>query len=253
MNTVDKPRPILKALFLAFLILPLTVSATLAEPLKALVVKGKVYVRAPGKDKFSTLKKGDEVVSKSIIKTEENSLALLKNSTMTTKVIQRSMIKITISKSGKAAATIGNGGALFRYLKGPKSSKRAGLKIKTKTASLGVRGTTFMVYSGEKNNSILSVKEGSVDFRGKSSLSDINVGAGNSTMTNQQNKNLKPRDFGLQEKINWALKKDEPLEQPKEFFSAAEKMWQQYKKEQEFIWKSYKNEQEQKWKNFINN
>ena len=72
-------------------------------------------------------------------------------------------------------------------------------------------------------------------------------------MTNQRNKNLKPRDFGLQDKINWTLKDDKPLAQPKEFFTATEKLWEQYKKEQEFIWKSYKNEQEQKWNNFINN
>lgn len=252
MNTLDSSRTPFKTLLTAFLSLFLMVSLN-AQPLKALVVKGDVYVRAPGKKKFSRLKKGQSVESRSLIKTEKNSLALLKNSTMTTKVIQNSLVKIVSSKKGKSSATISAGGALFRYLKKAKSSSRSGLKVRTRTASVGVRGTTFMVYSGEKNNSILSVRKGSVDFRGKSSLSDVNVGAGNSTMTNQRNKNLKPRDFGLQDKINWTLKDDGPLEQSKEFFTATEKLWEQYKKEQEFIWKSYKNEQQQKWNNFINN
>ncbi len=248
MNTIDGLKRFI------FLLGSLVIAThTQAQPLKVLYIKGDTQFKSPEARTFSSLRKSQKVPNGSIISTGKNSLALLKNKAMTIKVMQSSLLKID-TKLEQSDVSLQRGGSLIHFLKKKRRASGAPeLRVKTKTASIGVRGTTFMVYTQPKKHSILSVKEGTVDFQGHSSQSALSVETGKTTMTNQMSQNLRPRNFGLQKLINWNLSPDKPLSQREEFFSAAEQTWQQYKSEQEFIWKQYKNEQEQKWKNFINN
>lgn len=222
-----------------------------AQKIGVIYIKGEVLVGDKGK-KLKPAKKNMTLSTGQIIKTGESGLALLKNDSMTIKVMKNSTMILSLGKSSNTL-TVPRGGAVLRYVKKGLAQGKVGLKVKTKTASLGVRGTTFMVYSREKSNSILSVRKGDVDFQGNGSDQVVSVGSSKTAMTNIEQKNLRPRNFGLNDKVNWDLKEGDDLSQPSAFYSHVEKMWQQYKKEQEVKWNNYKSDQDKKWKNFINN
>ncbi len=216
-------------------------------------IKGNVQVSQNSKT-FKKVQKGTILKSGDTIRTGDRSLAVVKSPRTSFKLIQNSEMTLVFKRNGKQVVDLERGGALIKLNKSLKKALSSdALTVRTKTASVGVRGTTFMTYSGKENQSILSVKEGLVDFKGQRSGKAVKVGAKKSTMTNKNNKNLKPRSFGLQSKINWSFDPKDDLSQPKEFFTHTERLWSKYKEEQEFIWKNYKKEQNDTWKNFINN
>jgi hypothetical protein len=216
-------------------------------------IKGNVQVSRNSKS-FEKVQKGAVLISGDTIKTGSRSLAIVKSPRTSFKIMQNSQMTLVFKKNGKQVVDLQRGGALIKLNKSLKKSLSSdALTVRTKTASVGVRGTTFMTYSGKENQSILSVKEGLVDFKGQQSGKAVKVGAKKSTMTNKNNQNLKPRSFGLQSKINWSFDPKDDLSQPKEFFTHTERIWSKYKEEQEFIWNNYKKEQNDTWKKFINN
>jgi hypothetical protein len=117
---------------------------------------------------------------------------------------------------------------------------------------LGVRGTKFFAHVGEKQNTILSVKEGKVDFQGVNSSEKLLVEDGLSSMTNQKNQTINKRDMGIVNKVNWELDDtNKDLSQSNKLFSHLDKVWTQYKHEMEVKWEKRKDSQEKKWNNFI--
>ncbi|MCR9204971.1 MAG: FecR family protein, partial [Halobacteriovoraceae bacterium] len=188
-----------------------------------------------------------------VIQTGASGLAIIKSPELTIKVIKDSRIKLYFKKGDKTSAWVSKGGAVFNLLKSKIKPTEDRLQVRTKSASLGVRGTVFMAYSGKEENSILSVKSGKVSFQGYSSEKALLVGSDSSALTNKDKENLRPRNFGLIKRINWNFDTNKDLKQSEEFFSYADKVWMAYKKEQEVRWKNYKKEQEDVWNNFINN
>lgn len=180
-------------------------------------IKGNVQVSQNSKS-FKKVQKGAILKSGDTIRTGDRSLAVVKSPRTSFKLIQNSEMTLVFKRNGKQVVDLERGDALIKLNKSLKKALSSdALTVRTKTASVGVRGTTFMTYSGKENQSILSVKEGLVDFKDQKSGKAVKVGAKKSTMTNKNNKNLKPRSFGLQSKINWSFDPKDDLSQPKEF------------------------------------
>ena len=125
------------------------------------------------------------------------------------------------------------------------------LTIKTKIASIGVRGTKFFTYSGIKSGSIVSVENGVVDFKGSKQKESVKLGEKTSSLTNEQKMVLKPRKFNFENKINWNVENREgkTLEHDEQLYFQLENIWKIYKDEQAEAWKNQKSEMEDKWNN----
>lgn len=240
---------------LAILCLYLFSLSLYAQSGRLVFMKGNVSFRLQGSKNYKKMKKGAVVKTGDVIKTGSDGLAIIKNDLMTIKLTKNSLLKLNFRSNGRVSARVTRGGAIFKVMKNKLSKKDDlyRLKVRTKSASVGVRGTTFMVYNGEQKNSMTMVKEGIVDFQGYGSNFAVAVNSDKTAMTNQEKKNLKPRNLGLAQKVNWELDTKKQLRQSDEFYAHAEKLWQAYKKEQEIQWKNYKKEQQDLWNNYINN
>lgn len=239
---------------LTLLILILLSFSTFAEEKGNLVYfKGTVHLRKKGQKNYKEVEKGMTINSGDVVKTGSDGLAIVKSPELTIKVMKSTKLKVYFKKNDKTSAWITKGGAVFNLMKSKLKKPHERLQVRTRSASIGVRGTVFMAYSGQEKNSILSVQSGKVSFQGYSSERALLVGANSSTLTNQNKENLRPRNFGLVKRINWNFDTKKNLKQSDEFYSYAENLWKAYKKEQEVQWKNYKKEQEEVWNNFINN
>ncbi len=123
-------------------------------------LRGKSTILLPHKLKARNLKKGDLVVEDSSIVTQKKTFVQIKMSDGS---------KVTIGPSSKMVLSIENKNAsLFSLLKGKlrikaKRKDKKHLFIKTRTASLGVRGTDFVVnYTPKSNRTSILTFEGNV-------------------------------------------------------------------------------------------
>jgi len=246
-----------------FLIVSLLFSKAYSADLhqmKCIYTKGKVSVIHEGISK--TLLKNDILnVGDSVI-TDANSLAVVKLPTETIKVNESSSFKLAESNAINDVLVLDLGAIIVHKLKKKLidslneteqvKNKKASLIIKTHSASIGVRGTTFFAYSGKNDQTVLSVDEGVVAFKGSSSEQEVMVNENNSTMTNEDNKNLEARKFGFEDKINYALDPNEKLECKSDLYVSIENTWQKYKKEQEAAWKKQVDSETDKWERWKN-
>lgn len=131
-----------------------------------------------------------------------------------------------------------------------RNNRKPSFKVQTKYASMGIRGTLFFVYQGTKPQTTLSVNNGVVTYKAASSSSEIKVTENLSTMSNINQKNLRPRLFGFEKNINYNLDYNSELSSSPELISAIEKSWEDYKKEQEYLWQTKKDDDEKIWENW---
>ena len=214
--------------------------------------KGKVWHKI--NELNVALIKNSSISSDEIITVDKDSLAVFKFKNQTIKINENTKVRLIDLDSSHAEVRLGYGGVIIHQLKSKfneiNKSNYPALIVSTKTASMGIRGTTFFVYNGEHEQTALNVLEGTVGFKSLASNDELNVTNQQSSMSNSTNKNLKPRKFGFEDKINYNLDPDKNLESDKVLVSMIEEEWKNYKDEQEFLWKAKKSEENDQWENW---
>lgn len=226
------------------------------EQFQVLFIKGSAKVFQLGNnDKFSESKLSvkQKITTPFRIETAAKSLVLIKSATKTNKIDENSKIDFMDSQN-ESVVDIKQGTFLSSF-NNPKKNSKSKLKIKSRTASMGVRGTTFMFYADKANKkNFLAVNEGIVSYRGENSKEEINVSMNNSITVNEKLQNLSPGQYEFQNYINWSLTEtDAQLSQPQELYKSFEKIWSEHKKEQEFLWKNRNEDMNKKWKSMSKN
>lgn len=216
--------------------------------------KGKVQIHRSGQP--LKVKKKMKLKSGDIITSGKRSMAIVKSKFATIKVMQKSRILLDFPKNKELDATIDKGGAVVKFIRKLKTSNREKrpeeqVTVRTRTASMGVRGTTFMAFVGKDENSILSVKKGLVKFQGNASQKGLEVAKNLSTMTNKNSQTITQKNYGIVNKVNWEMDDmSKDLFQSNKLFSHLDKVWKNYKHAQEVKWSDYKGTQDKKWKNW---
>lgn len=215
---------------------------------KCIYVKGNVFFERAGIKE--ALVKNTIIKENDLIRVESNSMAILKFKHQTVKIQETSRIQISNIEEEYTKISLESGGLIINQMKRKLKdfvNEKPPLEIKTASASMGIRGTTFFAYQGDQNQTILSVKEGKVEFLAKNSNKNILVIDGNSSMSNEELKNLKPRIFGFEKEINYNLNPKKNLESGAGLKSALEATWNKYKSEQEAKWLDKKKTEESQW------
>lgn len=204
---------------------------------------------AQGKVQTQSLKLKDQLETPFTIKTGNNSVLIIRSKTKINKIAANTIIEFKENKN-KSEFNISSGGFVTRFTKPKNMQVNNDIVINSRSASLGVRGTTFMYHVDKKSQkNFLSVKEGVVAYQGINSQDEIEVAKGLSAISNKNNQNLEPRSYEFQEHINWDLEDtSKDLSQPQKLYSSFEKVWNKYKEEMEFTWKNRNKEMEDKWK-----
>ena len=208
------------------------------------------------KDKTLKLSKGMKVFNGDTIVTGESGLVIVKSKASTYKISKNSHLKLDLRVKEIINSNIIYGSVVVEFMKENLDvSKGKTLKIKTRSASFGVRGTKFFTYVDSKNkNSVLSVEHGKVAFKGANSKKERLVRKNKSSMTNKNDKDLKPRKFGFEKQINWNLsEKKGSLKHKKGLFLALSKTWNKYKDENTKKWKKNTDNMNNLWNNFNKN
>ena len=219
--------------------------------------KGKVQVERKGMN--LRVKLPFKLIDQDKIRVGKKSLAIVKSRASTVKISELSTYILDLSEPEILSGTLSKGALVVQFLRSKlskiKKTKKSGpektLTIKTRTASIGVRGTKFFTYSGASSGSILTVEHGVVDFKGNKQKKFTQLEKDMSSLTNENSEVLRPRKFGYENKINWEIDDSEngKLEHDKELYSQLEKLWKMYKEEQVKAWKEQKTNMNAKWNN----
>lgn len=210
---------------------------------------GKVF-RLSNKVK-TELKKGGFLNEGEYILTKKHSIALLrvenedKSVTTMIKINENSKMKIRINRA-VPMAHLSLGSLVVKVMSLDKSSKNLKLKVQSRNAAIGVRGTEFFVYAKGIGH-VTSMKEGTVEINGAGSSEPMMLGQGLTVTTNNKKQLTKPRKQKWQERINWEVdSKSETLAQPEGLLASIEATWNDYKNEQEYRYEMYKKDNEKK-------
>jgi hypothetical protein len=218
----------------------------MADDYKIVHTKGDVSILRSNKkisaSKNSILQLKDKIL------TGDDSLAVIKSSKLTLKVVENSEVSIA-ELNKEIVVDVDEGGFVANYVKQKiKETVGTKLRVNTKHTSMGVRGTTFFAYNHKNQTSYLTVKEGEVEFKGKNSSTAESVSENRTAFTDGSLKNIKPKKVGFEEEINWELSNlKSNMSQPKKLFSKMEEQWNNYKKENEKKWKNHKDSMEDQW------
>lgn len=180
---------------------------------KIIFTKGRV-VSING-NKENIVKKGHQLKLGETIQTMANALAVIKlNDKSTIKLDSKSKIKVSqiVSKLQPTEVELSIGSAFFNVLRKKQTQKKSEdlekFKVKTRTAAMAVRGTTFFVAALDKAKSYdtwMCVKEGRVlamkSKHGKSVL--VKTGEGIKIATREKIES--PRPLPWTQGLNWEL------------------------------------------------
>lgn len=246
---------------------------------KIFYMKGDVY-HLRGKE-ISKAKENLELIENDQIKTTQNAVLILsfgKDFTSKMKLDRGTTVVIEKSKFGNSGASNSSpamlssvilkaGNILVNYDKDKSSAAKDDkgkekdndykFEVKTKSAAMGVRGTTFFAYVNKDNpnQTSMSVKEGVVDVRnGDSEKDKVSVKESMSTfaLDSKDAKNImEPSKQTWQEKINWELSPEggKDLMQPSALFDEIEKKykeWQEDIKKKKEAWNKDIDEQKKR-------
>lgn len=239
-----------KFYFLVFLLFTFFIQNCFAKMGTCAFAKGNVTLARNGKT--IKLVKDSEIHFGDVINTGPESIAILVLKNASLKIEPKTTMKINGDTSTHDTnVEVNIGSMVIRKMKHYlHNNKNPEFKVSTKHASMGVRGTLFYVYQGKNPQTTLSVNNGEVAYQSKGSQNEILVSDNSSTMGNFENKNLKPRQFGFEEKINFNLDQSKPLESAPDLTESIEKAWLKYKHEQEYQWQKKLNDEEKTWDNW---
>ncbi len=233
----------------------MTVESAVRDIVATVVFKaGDVYLIKDKKSKL--IERGESIPLGSLLKTGSHSIALIKVVanlqkriiTSMVKVGQRSQLKILPFKDIPQIKL--DSGNLVVKVFNLQKSKLLKLKVTSRVAALGVRGTEFFVYA-DKQKQFTTLREGELEMIGAHGRDKLRFNAGVTVATNEQQQLIRPRKFAWQKQINWKLSgKARELYQPVELFTAIELSWQKYKQEQQFIYQQHKQSEKNKFNNW---
>ncbi len=191
----------LKILFVLFI----TISLNAKEVGEVLFVKGVVKIKQ--NEKQIQAAKGQRFINRSLIETGNNALAVI-SLVDGSKIKLNKNSKIVISVSSKSPTKVGifKGSSFFNVLKSKISSKDKFI-VKTKNASIGVRGTEFFVSYGKDNakDAWMCVNEGRVSVTPKDGKESVSVKAGEGVQIIGKKRVTKPKPLAWTRKLNWRL------------------------------------------------
>ncbi|MCP4911776.1 MAG: FecR domain-containing protein [Oligoflexia bacterium] len=166
---------------------------------KVLFSKGEVFFKKSKDSKATSVKKGLSFSDKSIFKTGKGALVVLAlNSGSKIKVNQNSQLIVS-----KEASGLTKGSSFFEILKSKvRKNKKIKYRVKTKHASMGVRGTQFFVSLGNKNDSWMCVNEGLVEVKSKDNKTVL-VKEGEGVKVAQTVSDPKPLPWT--KRLNWEM------------------------------------------------
>lgn len=175
---------------------------------KVIFVKGKVTISHDKKKSF--IKKGFIIQNKTTLETMKNSLVVLSlKDGSKIKLNELSKLAVSVPKDKNSPTKTGlyKGSSFFQVLKS-KLIKKNKFIVKTKNASLGVRGTQFFVSYGKKINSKdswMCVNEGLVSVRAKSSKKEVLVKSGEGVHIKDNNNVTPPKSLPWTKNLNWSF------------------------------------------------
>ncbi len=185
-----------------------------------------------------------------IIRTGKKDLIILKSQASTYKVSPMSFIKLDLREKELINSELAWGTVVINFTKSAiKNHKSKALKIKTKSASLAVRGTKLFTFVEKNGETTTSVEHGHVDSYEKNNDQATTIRDGQSVMLSSTKRSSKVKKLGFEKYINWSLDKtSESLDHPTELFDSIRQQWENYKKESQKSWDSYKEGMNKKWK-----
>lgn len=170
--------------------------------------KGEVFILRANKEIQS--KKNIELKLSDSIVTKKNAIAIVKLSDLSIiKINENSSIKITNLLDNKSPTTIelNEGSSFFKVDKSRKTNTDK-LLIKTRTASLGVRGTTFftaVLNTKTESDTWMCVEEGEVVAKNINTRESKVVKTGEGLKISTEAKLQNPRFLPWTKGLNWEL------------------------------------------------
>lgn len=214
---------------------------------KIIFLKGTPYV-LKGK-KLSVITKKTILKDKDIIKTGARDLLIIKSKASTYKISPNSFIKLDLREPAVINSQLAWGTVVVHFArKKVEKNKVLALRIKTKTASMAVRGTTLFTNVEKNGDTTTSVEHGHVDARPLNSTKETQVRDGKSVMISNETKLAHAKPQGFEHYINWSLDPSaKNLNHPDALFSSIRKQWEDYKKENQKTWDDYTNSMKHRW------
>lgn len=178
-----------------------------ADKVKIIHLKGEVgFIR--GNEEMQRLTKEVSLGEQDVIETKEKSLAIISYGGNTVKIGENSQFKInslaSLKNKRKDSYVLKYGRAIFKYL-GRKNDKK--LEVRTKNVALGVRGTTFFVFSSSGNTNMggFAVKEGAIEIENYLSKKKVTLKDGEGILLNDKGKFSQVKNYDWIKLINWEL------------------------------------------------
>ncbi len=185
------------------------ISTTSARDIgKVIFVKGKV-TNTVGKIK-RLVKKNFIIQDKSTFETFKKALVVISLSDGSKiKLNELSKLAISVPKDKNSPTKTGlyKGSSFFQVIKN-KMIKKDKFIVKTRQASLGVRGTQFFVSYGKKvksKDSWMCVNKGLVSVKPKSSKKEVLVKAGEGVHIKDKNNVTPPKSLPWTKNLNWGF------------------------------------------------
>lgn len=153
--------------------------------------------------------KNAEVKAGDILVTGKNSLAIIElNNGSKIKLSESTKLKLGKVDDEKTGTSVGllSGNAFFNVIKKKLRGKRK-FNVKTRTVSMGVRGTEFFASYGKgKSKDIwMCVNEGKVLIKAKNEKKAKMVNAGEGVRVKDGKETSKPKPLAWTKKLNWEM------------------------------------------------
>lgn len=188
-----------------FLLLSLVMLSSIAyaETGKILFSRGDVKTTSGNAKKNAVLKIGD------IIETGAKSLAVVQlPQGNKVKVGANSKLKIEAlpkTKDGQTKLSLLKGDSFIKVLKSKVRGKKSKFVLRTKTTSMGVRGTEFFASYGSGKDVWMCVNEGVVAVRSKDEKKSTLVKEGEGIVVKGGSKTSDPKPLEWTKKLNWNM------------------------------------------------
>ncbi len=170
---------------------------------QALLSAEVVYIKGRVTRSAKQLNIGDKIKDGSIIETEKDSLAIISIDFSKVKIGPGSQFKILHSDKKKTQLELTAGSTFIQLVKN-EMNKDHKLTLKTKTASMGVRGTQFFTSYGKADaqDVWMCVNEGAVEVKSSEDKKPVLVKKGEGIRVTK-NQTSNPRFLPWTAKLNW--------------------------------------------------
>lgn len=176
----------------------------------------ELLVSKGGKRMFQRIKVGDVLKSGDIVRTRKDALAILElGGGSKLKLNPLSSITIKSSKKDDEEVNLNRGSAFINVLKNKlKKNTKAKFRLKTKTVSMGVRGTSFFASYGKRvskkshSDVWMCVNDGLVEVTTPKSGQKVKVKAGEGIKVDKGKEISDPKPLAWTKKLNWNMDPD---------------------------------------------